>query len=140
MNTAYSWPCTVPLAEAPGISRIVRAAVPNYRKRSVRIRVANTVALHGTFWDGGSRSTYTAVDLATARCIDAPQYAPAAFGGPSQAPVVELPRNVAIVESGVFCGKPATVRVHIRPENAQTQVALEAGKPGWLRVRVDLCP
>jgi hypothetical protein len=117
----------------------VRAAAPNYRKRSARIRVANTVALHGTYWDGGSRSTYTAVDLATARCIDAPQYAPAAFGGPSQAPVVEVPLGVAIIESGVFCGKPATACVHIRPENAELQVALDA-RPGLLRVRVNLCP
>ena len=73
---------TVTLKQHPEILRVIRAADPTYRKTKAFIYTRESVTLHGTYWDGGSRSTYTAVELATGRNKGAPQYAPPQFGGP----------------------------------------------------------
>ena len=101
------------LRTAPEVLRVIRAASASYKKRSASVVATDEVELHGTYWDGGSRSTYTAVDLATMRSRGAPQYAPPQFGGPRQAPRVVIPDGVAIVETGVFCGKTASACVYV---------------------------
>ncbi len=105
---------TVKLADHLDVRDMIRAADPAYRKTSARIHVTDSVTLSGTYWDGGSRDTYTAVNLSTRRAISAPQYDPPQAGGPQAAPTVTLPAGVAIVRTGVFCGKPATATVYVR--------------------------
>jgi hypothetical protein len=107
----------VTLKTAPELVRIIRAAAPDYRKREAVLMARDAVTISGTYWDGGSRSTYHAVDLATLRQLPAPQYAPPQFGGPTTDPTVAIPEGVAIVETGVFMGKPATARVYLNPAN-----------------------
>lgn len=107
----------VTLKTAPELARIIRAADPAYRKREAVLMARETVAISGTYWDGGSRSTYHAVDLATLRQLPAPQYAPPQFGGPATDPTVAIPEGVAIVETGIFMGRPATARVYLNPAN-----------------------
>lgn len=102
----------------PELLALIRAAFPSYRKHKAYLTVTDTVELQGTYWDSGSRSTYVAVDLASKVSRGAPQYAPPQFGGPRSTPTVTLPVGVAIVEGGIFCGKPATARVFIHPDNA----------------------
>lgn len=99
---------------SPEIRDVIRAADPDYRKHDVYVHVVETVTLSGTYWDEGSRDTYTAVNLSTRRAVPAPQWAPSQFGGPQAAPTVTLPAGVAIVRTGVFCGKPATATVYVR--------------------------
>lgn len=108
---------TVTLKDHPEILRAIRAADPTYRKTKAFLFVRESVTLGGTYWDGGSRSTYTAVDLASGRSKGAPQYAPPQFGGPRQAPEVTLSPDVAIVKTGVFQGKTATATVYVHPVN-----------------------
>jgi hypothetical protein len=106
------------LSSSPELARIVRAADNSYRKREASLQVRETVCLSGTYWDGGSRSTYVAVDLVTLRSSAAEQFAPSAFGGPAAAPMVRIPEGIAIVQTGVFCGKTANATVYINPVNA----------------------
>lgn len=108
---------TIKLADYPEIKALVQAADPKYKKHSATVWVAETVTLSGTYWDGGSRSTYAAVNIATKRVGPAPQYDPPQFGGPRQPPKVELPRGAVIIETGFFCGKPRTATVYVRPED-----------------------
>ena len=108
---------TVMLKQHPEILRVIRAADPTYKKTKAFVFTRESVTLSGTYWDGGSRSTYTAVELATGRNKGAPQYAPPQFGGPRQSPEVQIPHDVAIVETGVFCGKTATATVYVHPVN-----------------------
>lgn len=110
------------LAKYPGYcaqtgARIMPGDTIDYHGRGRSILARETVAISGTYWDGGSRSTYHAVDLATLRQLPAPQYAPPQFGGPRTAPEVDLPPDVAIIETGTFCGKTATATVYINPAN-----------------------
>ena|SRR5258708_4750850 len=37
-------------------------SVGQFRKHSIIVTLADTVELHGTYWGGGTRSTYTLVD------------------------------------------------------------------------------
>lgn len=107
----------VKLKDHPELTRVVRAADPSYRKHSAIICAAVSVELRGTYWSGGSRSSYTAVNLQTLQSSSAEQYAPAQFGGPAQTPKVALPVGVVIVKTGFFCGKQSTVTLFVNPEN-----------------------
>lgn len=107
----------VTLKTAPELARLIKAAAPDYRKREAVLMARDTVTISGTYWDGGSRSTYHAVDLATLRQLPAPQYNPPQFGGPATDPTVNIPEGAAIVCTGIFQGKPATARVYINPAN-----------------------
>lgn len=103
------------MADAPECARIIRAADAAYRKRIFSLSARDTVTIDGTFWDEGSRSTYTAVDIATGRASAAPQYAPPQFGGPRVAPAVPVPPGVAIVRTGISSGKTATACIYLNP-------------------------
>jgi hypothetical protein len=105
---------TIKLSEHPDVRDIIRATDPAYRKTSAYVHVTDKVTVSGTYWDGGSRDTYTAVNLSTRRAISAPQFDPPQFGGPQAAPTVTLPAGVAIVRTGVFCGRAATATVYVR--------------------------
>lgn len=100
----------------PTVIRLMRAV--GSRKRSAHYVVTDRVELHGTYWDGGSRSTYTAVRLSDGRTVTAPQYDPPQFGGPRTAPTCEVPEGICIVSHGTFCGKPATPCFYINPADA----------------------
>lgn len=107
----------IDLKTAPELVKVIRAADSTYRKHQATLSASETVRLSGTYWDGGSRSEYTAVDLVTGRSKGAPQYDPPQFGGPLVDPVVAIPENIAIVETGIFQGKQATARVYVNPSN-----------------------
>ena len=107
----------VKLTTAPEVKAIVLAAFPSYRKHDAYLSPHIEVCLSGTYWDGGTRHEYVAVDLASKHSQGAPRYNPPQFGGPAISPRVELPVGVAIVAGGVFCGKPATATVYIHPDN-----------------------
>ena len=108
---------TIELKQHPEIRAVVQAAFPTYKKHKAYLSVTTEVRLSGTYWDGGTRHTYVAVNLATKRSQGAPQYNPPQFGGPQTTPVVTLPEGVVIVEGGIFCGKPATAHLHVHPNN-----------------------
>lgn len=104
------------LKTAPELARVIRAADPSYRKREACLLGRETVTIHDSYWDGGSRYTYHAIDLRTLRALPAPQYSPPQYGGPT--PTVTIPEGVAIVKTGIFMGKTATATVYIHPSNA----------------------
>jgi len=107
----------ITLQSAPEVARIVRAAFPNYRRHTAVILTSEKCTLHNTFWDGGTRYEYVAVDLGTGTAKGAPHYNPPQFGGPRIPPVVDIPEGVVIVQGGTFCGKVARVHIYIRDEN-----------------------
>jgi hypothetical protein len=86
-----------------------------YRKKEGRVHVALSVSITGTWWDGGSRSSFYALDLTTGALspIAGPQWGDAK-------PSIEHPirKGIAIVECGTFCGKPATARITLHPDDA----------------------
>ena len=107
----------VVIKDNPELLRVIRAVDSVYRKPKCIVNVATDCTLQGTYCDGGSRSTYTAVNLSDMRSSGAPQYAPAQYGGPMNDPRVDIPVGVVIVRTGTFCGKKATATIYMHPDN-----------------------
>lgn len=108
----------IELKTAPEVLRAIRAADSTYRKRNAFLKVGPRVMLDGTYWSGGSRTTYDAVCLVTGKSVEMQRLNPPQFGGPAEAPTVEIPDGVAIIATGVFCGKPATAFVYVNANTA----------------------
>ena len=107
----------VNLKDYPEVKRIIRAADSSYKKHNATVVVVDKVALSNTYWSDGNRSTYTAVDMLTGQSQGAPQYDPPQFGGPKETPVVVIPENVAIVETGISRGDTVRAYVYVRASN-----------------------
>lgn len=126
---------TLVLKDEPLLKALIQAADPSYKRLKAFVRVTDTVELQGTYWDGGTRSTYTAVNIQTRVSSAAEQYAPPQFGGPRQAPVVALPPGAVIVETGFFCGKVALATVSVHPQDAANTIKALSTLPELAGVR-----
>jgi hypothetical protein len=107
---------TVEVKQHPELKRLLQAADPSYKKHKVSVHVCKSVSMHDTYWSGGTRYTCTAVRLDNCKAVTGPQFNPPNFGGPS--PTVEIPVGVAIVKTGIFCGKTAQASIILNPEDA----------------------
>lgn len=102
---------------APEIRQIVNAAFGGYTGRTCKIEIREQVSLSGGYWDGGSKTDYVLVDLATMRAA-APQVnlgAPPGFGGVSSPPLVTLTSAAVIVAHSIFCGKDMGLTIYAAP-------------------------
>jgi len=97
----------------PAVRRLLDAI--GSRKRKACVTVSETCVINGTYWDGGSRTEWTAVRLSDGMSQGAPHFNPPQFGGPLTAPIVAVPPGIVIVQHGTFCGKPATPCFHVNP-------------------------
>jgi len=105
--------------EGKDIPEAIKAAFHDYSGKTFEARVCESVQLSGMYWDGGSRSSYRAVDLATGKVASATSDStlPPQFGGPMSAPTVQIPPGVVIVEHCIFCDKDMGLRIYVRPED-----------------------
>jgi len=109
-------------AKDPVIQTLLRQAGVVSRKHKVIIHKASTVTCSGTYWDGGSRSSYILVK--NGRPVDIPSTGAPPFNGNRPETVLELDTDTYAVSVGTFCGKPATPSVYLHPALAQ-QLNLE---------------
>jgi hypothetical protein len=112
---------TLTIAQYPRIKKLVLAADPSYKKKSVFVSSSETISIGGTYWSGGSKSTYHAVKLDTLAVLQGKQFNPPQFGGPAVNPEVAIPAGVAIIETGIFCGKTATAHITFHPSDIQAK-------------------
>jgi hypothetical protein len=103
---------TITLKDNPKLASIVRLVS---RKHKAFLSKQDHVVLSGTAWDGGSRSSYFKIHIESLAVEAMPHYAPVQFGGEVTKPMAIDP-GYAIVEAGIFCGKPATPSVYIRKD------------------------
>jgi hypothetical protein len=125
---------SVKLKDAPEIKRLVLAAFPSYRKLNASLSVFYGNVNINSYWDGGSRSEYAIVDLATMQRKSLPTRTHPYFDVAARGMInaedsiikvdhvgnVELkvlPEGFALVEAGTFCGKPATAHVYLNAAN-----------------------
>ena len=102
------------LKNRPKLKELVRKAFPGYRKRSVSVSKSESVSLSGASWSGGSRSYYSAVNLSTGETVSLSGQA----WNEKNAPVATIAPGTAIAESGIFCGKKATLILTFHPEDS----------------------
>jgi len=98
--------------------RVMRAACPGYRGRkfSVRVQPLSNMDLR-SYWDGGSRTDYTLIDLDSRRTVALPTQSP--FDAPVRGiEAATLPLNVGVVEHVIFQGRDQGLTLVIDPANA----------------------
>lgn len=93
--------------------------IPKYRKHKAIIVITDSIDMVGTYWDGGSRSSYSFMNMATGAEFFAPQYNPPQFGGPQVAPKIEIKPGTLCVSTGTFRGKIATATVYLNPADKE---------------------
>lgn len=99
---------------------IVAAACKN--NKQIQVKQFSGPIRCNSYWDDGSRTEFTLVDIVTRRSVTLPAGHPAYDRRPDGSPagnveLRELPVNTCLVCHGVFMGKPSTVRVLLRPDN-----------------------
>lgn len=120
MNTTYL------TGKEDGIKMLAMAVFPGYKGRRYKFQTVTSVSLDGTYWDGGSRSSYGGVNLATGKSAPLPQFDPPQFGGPVSTPKVDVRPGMAVVEHSIFCGKDHGITFYVHPDDAPALIPAPA--------------
>lgn len=92
-------------------------AALGYRRKKVNICVTESVTLHDLNWSGGTRNQYSAVDLYSNEVATPNLGIPHPMFNENEGARIAMRPNVAIIQHGVFMGKPAKMTIYIHPEN-----------------------
>jgi hypothetical protein len=123
----------IELKSAPEVKKVILAAFPEYKKHNAFLSAFHPMNIN-SYWDGGSKDYYAIVELATMKrkslpTSTHPYFDVTARGNANKENDIisvdhvgnitlkELPEGFALVQSGVFCGKPATAHVFLNPDN-----------------------
>jgi hypothetical protein len=124
---------TVTLKTAPEVKAVVLAAFPGYRKHNAFLSTFGGLSIN-SFWDGGSRTEFAVVELASLQRKSLPTrthpYFEVAVRGLANTENADveidhvgnitlrrLPDGFALVAAGTFCGKAATAHVYLNAAN-----------------------
>ena len=96
-----------------------RAFLPtSYRKRKVYIRAAESITLYDLNWSGGTRNQYAVFTVDGQAGPTAAKYNQLApWANPAEGASLPIPEGFVVVESGHFCGRESTARIHVNPAN-----------------------
>ena len=89
----------------------------NYRRRKVTINPAGAVTLTDLNWSDGTRSTYTAIELATGQTSAPDLGRPAPWDNKAEGVTVPVPPGMVIARTGTFCGKPSLMTIYCHPDD-----------------------
>jgi hypothetical protein len=96
----------------PLVKRLLAATFPEYRGRRIYLERADHPVDVRSYWDGGRRSYFVAVDLRTLRTVSIPQNGTPYDGGAIAPAGVTVPPDRAIVEH-LIAGQYQAVYVHV---------------------------
>ncbi len=107
---------TIKVSGDASVRAIARAAFPDYHGNTFHVSASDAPVSVISYWDGGSRSFFAAIDLTNLkRKISVPQNGTWFDGGPIAKDGVVVPFGYAIVEHSIFCGKDHGITIHIHP-------------------------
>lgn len=88
----------------------------NTKKREFGLQFISFPHSHNTasYWEGGSINYYSVMDLQTGKYSHPP-----AGSYPDFKAAYILPKDHILIQSGVFCGKPATIKIYAYEDNKQ---------------------
>ena len=101
------------------VPSIILAVFPDYNGHKFEFQVTQKITLANAYWDGGSRSFYKAVNLLNGQITEAHP----ALSNPYQcptSPTIDLPKDTAIIEHSIFCGRDCGITIYLHPDNAAT--------------------
>lgn len=82
----------------PGVPELLRAAFPSFAGRKISVQTRTEVQPQHTYWDEGSRHSYSAVDIKTRRAVAGKQFSPPQFGGPVKVNPIRMVPGVLVFE------------------------------------------
>ena len=100
------------------IKALARKAFPGYTGRKYKLDNSGRPVNVTSYWDGGSRSYYAAVNLSTGATLPAPQNGTPFDGGPIAPDGVKVPAGFVIVEHSIFAGTDCGITFYIDPNTA----------------------
>lgn len=103
--------------DTPEVRRIALAAFPSYTGRKFAVESFSGPMRLDSNWEGGSRSYFVVLDLASLRHAVIPENGTPFSNGGQIERISELPLNFAVVEHCIFCGKDLGIRIYVREEN-----------------------
>ena len=103
------------IPRTPEVDRIIKAAFPDYRGRTIRLEATPPGRLD-SYWDGGSRDYFAFVELRTGRTLPVHSNHPA-FEPGQPSTLRRLPSGLVLVRRSYFCGKDAGFTIYANPED-----------------------
>lgn len=100
-----------PLSDHPRLEKLVRRAVPDYRKRKASVDHFPSAVMDDTYWHENTRYSYTIVYLDTWIAKALPQHEAPENGGAT--PTISHAPGMAVVKHGIFLGSPGIAFVMI---------------------------
>jgi hypothetical protein len=104
----------VTLQPGTDLAKIVKLV--SKKRKAILAKPTTEVRISNSYWDGGSRSDYFLVHIASKTVTPIAGVSPMQFGGPKEDPIQKIEPGYAVVEAGTFCGKPSTPTVYLHPE------------------------
>ena len=97
------------------VVNMARKAFPNYTGRKFKLNNSGHPVRITSYWDGGSRNYFSAVDLTTNARVDVPQNGTPFDGGPVAPGGVAVPAGFMIAEHSIFAGKDMGITFYVDP-------------------------
>lgn len=88
----------------------------NYNGTKFELRVTEQVTLSNTAWSGGSKRTYTAINLSTGEQAQCAMVIGGLVGTRPQ--TIDIPNGVAVLEHCIFGGKDMGYRIYVNQNTA----------------------
>lgn len=113
----------------PFLAKVLAVAFPACKKTQYKVCATEKVYITGTYWSGGCRNSFVAVNLLTLEKVNLPHFNPPQFGGPSEDPYFDLSTQsvpVGIVELSNV-GMSEYITFHLHPHNVQRFIAKSDG-------------
>lgn len=107
-----------------------------YDGRKFKAEVCEQVTIPATagLWDGGSRDTYSAVNLATGEQMNVPGQDVALFDKQRQSRNLPIVPGFAIVRHSIFCGQDTGLTFYVHPSNATAFLPAPTTLTPWQRL------
>ena len=103
--------------QTPEVKQLALSAFPSYNGRKFSVEQFRGPMNLASCWDGGSKSDFVFVSLATGQHFSVEENGTPYSNGGKILQCSELPENVCLVEHRVFMGRETGVTIYVRPEN-----------------------
>lgn len=105
----------LPMRDFAALVRVADATAA--RKRKVFVYPRGSVTFQDLNWSGGTKSEYTAIELATGKKVGDMSRWNMTWPGDNKAEgaTIDVPPGVVVVRTGWFCGKTSTPSIYCNP-------------------------
>jgi hypothetical protein len=100
---------------SPETKRVAKLCFPDWNGNKIKLEVFRGPFNLSSYWDGGSRSYYSLINLITGETAMVPENG--SLFSPNIGKLTNLPINCVLGEQTIFCGKDLGVTLYLNEEN-----------------------